>query len=68
MKPWFITFGTVFHELALKLRQPLIISYIITGIAVLLFVVGLKLDVGLIRSVGPVALASCSALGLVLHP
>lgn len=28
------------------------------GIAVLLFVVGLKLDVGLIRSVGPVALAT----------
>ena len=89
-----MTFSTVFHELAailviagvigvlaLKLRQPLIISYIVTGIvagpavlgwasggseikllssigiAVLLFVVGLKLDVGLIRSVGPVALA-----------
>ncbi|MFM1900136.1 MAG: hypothetical protein RLZZ216_712 [Cyanobacteriota bacterium] len=86
-----MTFSTVFHELAvilviagvigalaLKLRQPLIISYIVTGIvagpavlgwasggseinllssigiAVLLFVVGLKLDVGLIRSVGPV--------------
>lgn len=94
-QPWFMTFSTVFHELAailviagvigvlaLKLRQPLIISYIITGIvagpavlgwasggseikllssigiAVLLFVVGLKLDVGLIRSVGPVALAT----------
>jgi Kef-type K+ transport system membrane component KefB len=90
-----MTFSTVFHELAaivviaglmgvlaLKLRQPLIISYILTGIvagpavlgwasggseikllssigiAVLLFVVGLKLDVGLIRSVGPVALAT----------
>jgi Kef-type K+ transport system membrane component KefB len=90
-----MTFTTVFHEmaailgiagvigvLALKLRQPLIISYILTGIvvgpavlgwasggseikllssigiAVLLFVVGLKLDVGLIRSVGPVALAT----------
>ena len=72
----------VIGVLALKLRQPLIISYIITGIvagpavlgwasggseikllssigiAVLLFVVGLKLDVGLIRSVGPVALAT----------
>ena len=95
VQPWFMTFSTVFHELAailviagvigvlaLKLRQPLIISYIITGIvagpavlgwasggseikllssigiAVLLFVVGLKLDVGLIRSVGPVALAT----------
>ncbi len=94
-QPLFMTFSTVFHELAailviagvigvlaLKLRQPLIISYIITGIvagpavlgwasggseikllssigiAVLLFVVGLKLDVGLIRSVGPVALAT----------
>ena len=90
-----MTFATVFHELAailmlagvigvvaLKLRQPLIIGYILTGIlvgpaflgwasggselkllssvgiAVLLFVVGLKLDVGLIRSVGPVALAT----------
>jgi Kef-type K+ transport system membrane component KefB len=90
-----MTFSTVFHELAailmiagvigvlaLKLRQPLIIGYILTGIlvgpavlgwasggselkllssigiSVLLFVVGLKLDVGLIRSVGPVALAT----------
>ncbi|WP_094561674.1 cation:proton antiporter [Synechococcus sp. 8F6] len=90
-----MTFSTAFHELAailgiagvigvlaLKLRQPLIISYILTGIvvgpavlgwasggseikllsnigiSVLLFVVGLKLDVGLIRSVGPVALAT----------
>jgi Kef-type K+ transport system membrane component KefB len=90
-----MNFSTVFHELAailmiagiigiaaLKLRQPLIIGYILTGIlvgpallgwasggselnllssigiAVLLFVVGLKLDVGLIRSVGPVALAT----------
>ncbi|WP_254977841.1 cation:proton antiporter [Cyanobium sp. ATX 6A2] len=88
-------FTNIFHELAailmlagvigvvgLKLRQPLIISYILTGIvagpallgwtsggselellssigiSVLLFVVGLKLDVGLIRSVGPVALAT----------
>jgi Kef-type K+ transport system membrane component KefB len=90
-----MTFTTVFHELAailmlagvigvvaLKLRQPLIIGYIVAGIlvgpaflgwasggselkllssvgiSVLLFVVGLKLDVGLIRSVGPVALAT----------
>ncbi|MFO8237109.1 MAG: cation:proton antiporter [Prochlorococcaceae cyanobacterium] len=90
-----MAFSTIFHELAailmlagiigvvgLKLRQPLIISYILTGIvagpallgwtsggselellssigiSVLLFVVGLKLDVGLIRSVGPVALAT----------
>ncbi|WP_254965035.1 MULTISPECIES: cation:proton antiporter [unclassified Cyanobium] len=90
-----MTFNTTFHELAailmiaavigiaaLKLRQPLIIGYILTGIvvgpavlgwasggselkllssigiSVLLFVVGLKLDVGLIRSVGPVALAT----------
>jgi Kef-type K+ transport system membrane component KefB len=90
-----MVFSNVFHELAAilmiagiigivaqKLRQPLIISYILTGIlvgpaalgwasggselkllssigiSVLLFVVGLKLDVGLIRSVGPVALAT----------
>jgi Kef-type K+ transport system membrane component KefB len=90
-----MTFDSVFHELAailmlagvigvlaLKLRQPLIIGYIVAGIlvgpaalnwvsrgselkllssvgiSVLLFVVGLKLDVGLIRSVGPVALAT----------
>ena len=90
-----LTFGSTFQELAailmiagvigvlaLRLRQPLIIGYILTGIvvgpavlgwasggselkllssigiSVLLFVVGLKLDVGLIRSVGPVALAT----------
>ncbi|MGL6133932.1 MAG: cation:proton antiporter, partial [Prochlorococcaceae cyanobacterium] len=90
-----MAFTNIFHELAailmlagvigvvgLKLRQPLIIGYILTGIvagpallgwtsggselellssigiSVLLFVVGLKLDVGLIRSVGPVALAT----------
>jgi Kef-type K+ transport system membrane component KefB len=90
-----MTFSNTFHELAailmlagviglvaLKLRQPLIIGYIVAGIlvgpaalnwvsggselkllssigiSVLLFLVGLKLDVGLIRSVGPVALAT----------
>ncbi len=90
-----MNFSSVFHELAailmlagvigvvaLKLRQPLIIGYIVAGIlvgpaalnwvsggselkllasvgiSVLLFVVGLKLDVSLIRSVGPVALAT----------
>jgi Kef-type K+ transport system membrane component KefB/Trk K+ transport system NAD-binding subunit len=66
----------------LKLRQPLIISFLFAGILVgpaviglvkdvhqiellasigislLLFVVGLKLDVGMIRTVGPVALAT----------
>ncbi len=66
--------------IAIRLRQPLIIAFIIVGvmvgpsgfhwvsaasetetlasmgIAVLLFVVGLKLDVNLIKSVGPVAL------------
>ncbi|MDZ4168254.1 MAG: cation:proton antiporter family protein [Coriobacteriia bacterium] len=88
-------FQSVFYELAailalaavagiiaLRLRQPLIIAFIIVGvvvgpagvqwvsasdqietlaqigIAILLFVVGLKLDVGLIRSVGPVALST----------
>jgi Kef-type K+ transport system membrane component KefB len=86
-------FANVFHEIAailalaavagmtaVRLRQPLIIAFIVVGvivgpaslgwvsassqievlaqigIAILLFVVGLKLDVGLIRSVGPVAL------------
>ena len=66
----------------LKLRQPLIISFLFAGILVgpsaiglvkdvhqiellasigislLLFVVGLRLDVGMIRTVGPVALAT----------
>ena len=66
----------------LKLRQPLIISFLFAGIlvgpagiglvedaheiellasigiALLLFVVGLRLDVGMIRTVGPVALAT----------
>lgn len=86
-------FESVFYELAailalaaiagmvaLRLRQPLIIAFIVVGVAVgpaglqwvsatseietlasigiaiLLFVVGLKLDIGLIKSVGPVAL------------
>lgn len=68
--------------LATKLRQPLIIAFIIvgvifgpvglnwsegegpldllatTGIAVLLFLVGLKLDLGIVRHLGPVALAT----------
>jgi len=88
-------FQNVFYELAailalaavagiiaLRLRQPLIIAFIVVGvvvgptglqwvsasdqvetlaqigIAILLFVVGLKLDVGLIKSVGPVALST----------
>lgn len=72
----------------LKLRQPLIISFLFAGILVgpsaiglvedvyqiellasigislLLFVVGLRLDVGMIRTVGPVALAT--GLGQVI--
>jgi Kef-type K+ transport system membrane component KefB len=68
--------------LAVKLRQPLIIAYILVGIlagpailgltsnneplgllaeigiTVLLFVVGLKLDMRLVRTLGPVALAT----------
>jgi len=68
--------------IAHRLRQPLIIGFIVVGvivgptgfdwvhqaealdlfaeigIAILLFLVGLKLDVNLIRSVGPVALAT----------
>jgi Kef-type K+ transport system membrane component KefB len=67
---------------ALKLRQPLIIAYLATGIlagpsglgivrsyeqiellahigiALLLFIVGLKLDLNVIRTTGPVALAT----------
>jgi Kef-type K+ transport system membrane component KefB len=74
--------------LALWLRQPLIVAFIVVGIlvgpsgldlagvderlhllaeigiAVLLFVVGLKLDLHLIRTMGPVALAT--GLGQVL--
>ena len=90
-----IAFDSVFHEiaalllfaaaigaLALWLRQPLIVGYILVGIlagpsvlgrvmaqdqvdllakmgiAVLLFVVGLKLDLHLIRTLGKVALAT----------
>ena len=96
-----IAFDSVFHEiaalllfaaaigaLALWLRQPLIVGYILVGIlagpsvlgqvmardqvdllakmgiAVLLFVVGLKLDLHLIRTLGRVALAT--GLGQVL--
>lgn len=95
------TFGSVFYEVAavlavaaavggigILLRQPLIVSFIATGILVgptgigwvtaadqldllaklgislLLFVVGLRLDLQLIRTLGPVALAT--GLGQVL--
>jgi Kef-type K+ transport system membrane component KefB len=88
-------FEDIFHEIAillltasvvsaliLKMRQPLIVAYILVGIlvgpsvfgiitardevdllaqmgiSVLLFVVGLKLDIHLIRTMGPVALAT----------
>ncbi len=94
-------FDSVFHQIAAvlflaamlgfvarRLRQPLIVAFILTGIlvgpnvlgivgdqeeitvlaeigiALLLFVVGLKLDLHLIRTVGPVALAA--GLGQVL--
>ncbi|MBN1488498.1 MAG: cation:proton antiporter [Phycisphaerae bacterium] len=74
--------------IGLRLRQPLIISFLFAGILVgpsaiglvkdaheiellasigislLLFVVGLRLDIGMIRTVGPVALAT--GLGQVL--
>jgi len=90
-----ISFGSIFHEIAILLliasvvsalillmRQPLIVAYILVGIlvgpsvfgiitvrdevdllaqmgiSVLLFVVGLKLDLHLIRTMGPVALAT----------
>jgi Kef-type K+ transport system membrane component KefB len=94
-------FTTVFYEIAallavaaiigaiaLQLRQPLIVAYIVVGIlvgpsglgwvsadaevdllakigiALLLFMVGLKLDLHLIRTLGPVALAT--GLGQVI--
>ncbi|MBN1364007.1 MAG: cation:proton antiporter, partial [Syntrophaceae bacterium] len=74
--------ATVVGIIGQKLRQPLIIMFLITGIlagpsflgiiqsyhqiellahigiALLLFIVGLKLDLHLIRSIGPVALAT----------
>ena len=74
--------AAVIGALGLKLRQPLIISFLVAGILVgpsglrlvrshseiallaeigislLLFVVGLRLDVGMVRTVGPVALAT----------
>jgi Kef-type K+ transport system membrane component KefB len=74
--------GAVIGFLARRLRQPLIVAFILSGIlvgpsvlgivrdqeeitvladigiALLLFVVGLKLDLHLIRTVGPVALAA----------
>lgn len=77
-----LALAAVVGIVATRLRQPLIIAYIIVGvlvgpaafgivsvtaqieifaglgIAVLLFVVGLKLDLRLIQSVGPVALAT----------
>jgi Kef-type K+ transport system membrane component KefB len=83
-----LLFAAVAGGIALKLRQPLIVAFIVVGIAVgpaglgwvtardqvdllatlgialLLFVVGLKLDLHLIRSMGPVALAT--GLGQVL--
>ena len=96
-----IEFGSVFYEVAallvlaalcglagIVLRQPLIVSFIITGVlagpgvlgvvrstehlhllaeigvSLLLFLVGLKLDLSLIRTLGPVAVAT--GLGQVL--
>ncbi|WP_119153167.1 cation:proton antiporter [Caldimonas tepidiphila] len=74
--------GAAFGLAALRLRQPLILAYILLGllvspavlgwvsahhqidllaqigITVLLFVVGLKLDLQLVRNLGPVALAT----------
>lgn len=77
-----LALAAVVSMVAVRLKQPLIIAYIVVGvlvgpavfgfitataqvevlaglgISVLLFVVGLKLDLRLIRSVGPVALAT----------
>jgi Kef-type K+ transport system membrane component KefB len=77
-----LALSALFGMLAVRLRQPLIIAYILVGIlagpaamnlsgdhaslgllaeigiTVLLFVVGLKLDMRLVRTLGPVALAT----------
>lgn len=77
-----LALSALFGTFAVKLRQPLIIAYILVGIlagpsvlglssdnepldllaeigiTVLLFVVGLKLDIRLVRTLGPVALAT----------
>lgn len=77
-----LAIATAVAAAGLKLRQPLIISFLFAGIVVgpdflglvrgtheielfasigislLLFVVGLRLDIGMIRTVGPVALAT----------
>ncbi len=77
-----ILLATVFGAIMLRLRQPLIVAFIVIGIlvgpsflgwieateevellaemgiAILLFVVGLKLDLHLIRTMGPVAVAT----------
>lgn len=77
-----LALSALFGVLAVRLRQPLIIAYILVGIVagpavmnlsgdhasldllaeigitVLLFVVGLKLDMRLVRTLGPVALAT----------
>ena len=92
-----LLFTAAISAVATRLRQPLIVAFIVVGIlvgpvgfglvhetealevlaeigiALLLFVVGLKLDLHLIRTVGPVALvaglgqvAFTSAIGLVI--
>jgi predicted Kef-type K+ transport protein/Trk K+ transport system NAD-binding subunit len=92
-----VTLATVLGFIGQKLRQPLIIMFLATGIlvgpsalgivasyeqiellahigiALLLFIVGLKLDLHLIRTIGPVALATglgqiifTSAIGLLI--
>ena len=89
--------GTLLSAIGQKLRQPLIIMFLVTGviagpamlgvvksyahiellshigISLLLFVVGLKLDLKLVRTTGPVALATgvgqivfTSAIGFLL--
>lgn len=92
-----LTLATILGVAGQKLRQPLIIMFLVTGIlagptglgiiesyeqiellahigiALLLFIVGLKLDLHLIRTTGPVALATglgqiifTSAIGLLI--
>lgn len=83
-------FAAVFGTIGLRLKQPLIVSFIALGIfvgpaglelvsandqidllsklgiALLLFVVGLKLDLHIVRTMGPVSLAT--GLGQVFLP
>ena len=87
-----LSLATVLGLVGQKLRQPLLIMFLATGIlagpaslsliqsheqievlaqigiALLLFIVGLKLDFQLIRTTGPVALATAAISTMVFDP